>query len=152
MLTYLLEMPPELDYDYSEEPNENKPSYVQVMMSVPYNLNSYHAYLAVGIDNMYLNSTGIFDQIYYYTGPFERAQAGSLVEYTSEDGKGIYKSYFLLLNDDILTRKPSEKKPQFKFSIDFGIFFQNLYYSYFTILRISMTLDNALDQKSSRTI
>ena len=110
MLTYLLEMPPELDYDYSEEPNENKPSYVQVMMSVPYNLNSYHAYLAVGIDNMYLNSTGIFDQLYYYTGPFERAQAGSLVEYTSEDGKGIYKSYFLLLNDDILTRKPSEKK------------------------------------------
>ena len=115
MLTYLLEMPPELDYDYSEEPNENKPSYVQVMMSVPYNLNSYHAYLAVGIDNMYLNSTGIFDQIYYYTGPFERAQAGSLVEYTSEDGKGIYKSYFLLLNDDILTRKPSEKKAIIQF-------------------------------------
>ena len=115
VLTYLLEMPPELEYDYSEEPNENKPSYVQVMMSVPYNLNSYHAYLAVGIDNMYLNSTGIFDQIYYYTGPFERAQAGSLVEYTSEDGKGIYTSYFLLLNDDILTRKPSEKKAIIQF-------------------------------------
>ena len=97
MLTYLLEMPPEIEYDYSEEPNENKPSYVQVMMSVPYNLNSYHAYLAVGIDNMYLNSTGIFDQIYYYTGPFERAQAGSLVEYTSEDGKGIYYKLFSTL-------------------------------------------------------
>ena len=87
MLTYLLEMPPE-EYDYADEPNEKKASYLQIMMSVPYNLNSYYAYLAVGIDNMYLNSTGIFDQLYYYTGPFERAQAGSLVEYTSEDGKG----------------------------------------------------------------
>ena len=91
MLTYLLEMPPE-EYDYADEPNEKKASYLQIMMSVPYNLNSYYAYLAVGIDNMYLNSTGIFDQLYYYTGPFERAQAGSLVEYTSEDGKGtMYK-------------------------------------------------------------
>lgn len=107
VLTYLLEMPPELEYDYSEEPNENKPSYVQVMMSVPYNLNSYHAYLAVGIDNMYLNSTGIFDQIYYYTGPFERAQAGSLVEYTSEDGKVMIRG----------TMTPDTYKPVLQVSV-----------------------------------
>ena len=72
-------------------PEEAEPNYVQVMMSVPYNLNSYYAYLAVGIDTMYLNSTGLFDQLYYYTGPFERSQAGSLVEFTPDDGKGNFK-------------------------------------------------------------
>ena len=60
-------------------------------MSVPYNLNSYSAYLAVGVDNMYLNSTGLFDQLYYYSGPFQRAPAGSLVEYTPEGGRGKYR-------------------------------------------------------------
>ena len=81
VLTYQLQLP-----------EEAEPNYVQVMMSVPYNLNSYYAYLAVGIDTMYLNSTGLFDHLYYYTGPFERAQAGNLVEYTPEDGQG---SFFL---------------------------------------------------------
>lgn len=82
MLTYQLELP------------ENaEPTYIQVMMSVPYNLNSYNAYLAVGVDDMFLNSTGLFDQLYYYTGPFERAAAGNLVEYTPQGGKG---RHFLL--------------------------------------------------------
>ena len=80
VLTYQLQLP-----------EEAEPNYVQVMMSVPYNLNSYYAYLAVGIDTMYLNSTGLFDQLYYYTGPFERSQAGSLVEFTPDDGKGNFK-------------------------------------------------------------
>ena len=59
------------------------------MMSVPYNLNSYNAYLAVGVDTMFFNSTGLFDHLYYYSGPFERAPAGSLVEFTPEGGKGM---------------------------------------------------------------
>ena len=75
-----------------ELPVEEEPAYVQIMMSVPYNLNSYSAYLAVGVDGMYLNSTGLFDQLYYYTGPFERAPAGSLVEYTPEGGKGKFRA------------------------------------------------------------
>ena len=70
-------------------PPEEDPTYVQIMMSVPYNLNSYNAYLAVGVDTMYFNSTGLFDQLYYYSGPFERAPAGSLVEFTPEGGKGM---------------------------------------------------------------
>ena len=77
MVTYQLELP-----------EEDPPTYIQVMMSVPYNLNSYNAYLAVGVDGMYLNSTGLFDQLYYYTGPFERALAGNLVEFTPDGGKG----------------------------------------------------------------
>ena len=35
-----------------EVPEDEDPTYVQIMMSVPYNLNSYSAYLAVGVDNM----------------------------------------------------------------------------------------------------
>ena len=73
----------------SELPPEEDPTYIQIMMSVPYNLNSYNAYLAVGVDTMYLNSTGLFDHLYYYSGPFERAPAGSLVEFTPEGGKGM---------------------------------------------------------------
>ena len=71
-------------------PPEEDPTYIQIMMSVPYNLNSYNAYLAVGVDTMYLNSTGLFDHLYYYSGPFERAPAGSLAEFTPEGGKGMY--------------------------------------------------------------
>ena len=74
-----------------ELPETENPTYIQLMGSVPYNLNSYNAYLAVGVDNMYLNSTGLFDQLYYYTGPFERALAGNLVEFTPDGGKGIQK-------------------------------------------------------------
>ena len=81
VVTYQLELPPETE----------NPTYIQVMMSVPYNLNSYNAYLAVGVDSMYLNSTGLFDQLYYYTGPFERALAGNLVEFTPDGGKGKQK-------------------------------------------------------------
>ena len=71
-------------------PPDEEPTYIQVMMSVPYNLNSYNAYLAVGVDTMFFNSTGLFDHLYYYSGPFERAPAGSLVEFTPEGGKGMY--------------------------------------------------------------
>ena len=74
-----------------ELPETENPTYIQIMMSVPYNLNSYNAYLAVGVDSMYLNSTGLFDQLYYYTGPFERALAGNLVEFTPDGGKGKQK-------------------------------------------------------------
>ena len=75
---------------FLELPPEEDPTYIQIMMSVPYNLNSYNAYLAVGVDTMYLNSTGLFDHLYYYSGPFERAPAGSLVEFTPEGGKGTF--------------------------------------------------------------
>ena len=73
-----------------EQPPEEEPTYIQIMMSIPYNLNSYNAYLAVGVDTMFFNSTGLFDHLYYYSGPFERAPAGSLVEFTPEGGKGLY--------------------------------------------------------------
>ena len=72
------------------------------MMSVPYNLNSYSAYLAVGVDNMYLNSSGLFDQLYYYSGPFERAPAGNLVEFTPEGGKGLH--FFTCLSGSFLLK------------------------------------------------
>ena len=76
VLTYQLDLPEDQD-----------PAYVQMMMSVPYNLNSYSAYHAVGVDSMYLN-TSLFNQLYYYSGPFQRAAAGTLVEFTPEGGKG----------------------------------------------------------------
>ena len=76
-------------------PPDEEPTYIQVMMSVPYNLNSYNAYLAVGVDTMFFNSTGLFDHLYYYSGPFERAPAGSLVEFTPEGGKGMYAMFRL---------------------------------------------------------
>ena len=76
-------------------PADEEPTYIQVMMSVPYNLNSYNAYLAVGVDTMFFNSTGLFDHLYYYSGPFERAPAGSLVEFTPEGGKGMYAMFRL---------------------------------------------------------
>merc|ERR1739844_888206 len=84
VLTYQLELPP-----------DEEPTYIQGMMSVPYNLNSYNAYLAVGVDTMYPNSTGLFDHLYYYSGPFERAPAGSLVEFTPQGGKGTFIVYIL---------------------------------------------------------
>lgn len=97
MLTYQLELP-----------EDQQPTYIQIMMSVPYNLNSYNAYLAVGVDNMYLNSTGLFDQLYYYSGPFERAQAGNLVEYTpQEDGKVMVRG----------TMTPDTYKPILRVSV-----------------------------------
>ena len=74
------------------------------MMSVPYNLNSYSAYLAVGVDTMFLNSTGLFDHLYYYSGPFERASAGSLVEFTPEGGKGMLLCYELMFRSFFLER------------------------------------------------
>ena len=61
----------------------------QVMWSVPYNLNTYSAYFAVGISDSYFNSSvttdSIFKQLYYYSGTFERAVAGNMVEYVSKD-------------------------------------------------------------------
>jgi len=96
VLTYQLELPPEED-----------PTYVQIMMSVPYNLNSYNAYLAVGVDTMYFNSTGLFDQLYYYSGPFERAPAGSLVEFTPEGGKVMVRG----------TMTPDTYKPILRVSV-----------------------------------
>ena len=65
-----------------------EPEYIQVMFSVPYNLNNYDSYLAVGISNVYLNSSegGMFRNFYYYTGSFERAAAGRMAEYTSKHG------------------------------------------------------------------
>lgn len=90
-----------------ELPETENPTYIQIMMSVPYNLNSYNAYLAVGVDSMYLNSTGLFDQLYYYTGPFERALAGNLVEFTPDGGKVMVRG----------TMTPDTYKPIFRVSV-----------------------------------
>ena len=62
---------------------------MQVMFSVPYNLNSYDSYLAVGVSGAYLNSSdggGAFKTFYYYSGSFQRSKAGRMAEYQSEKG------------------------------------------------------------------
>ena len=78
VLTYQLELDPSDD-----------PEYIQVMFSVPYNLNSYDSYLAVGVSPVYLNSSdgGVFKTFYYYSGAFQRAKAGRMAEYQSEKGE-----------------------------------------------------------------
>ncbi len=66
---------------------DESPDYVQVMFSVPYNLNTYGAYYAVGISQEYTNnSTEIFEDLYYYTGPFRRAEAGKMITFSSQRG------------------------------------------------------------------
>ena len=56
------------------------------MWSVPYNLNTYSAYFAVGVSDSYFNSSyttnSLYNTLYYYSGTFERAEAGIMVEYT----------------------------------------------------------------------
>ncbi len=69
-------------------PPDLEPHYIQVMMSVPYNLNSFSPYLAVGVTTSFLNTTDLFNTFYYYSGPFDRQNAGTLAEYTSETNKG----------------------------------------------------------------
>ena len=59
------------------------------MWSVPYDYNTYNAYLAVGIANEFLNSSNLFNELYYHIGPFERVKAGNLAEYTAPELKGI---------------------------------------------------------------
>ena len=60
------------------------------MWSVPYNLNTYSAYVAVGISDSYFNSSfatnSLYNTMYYYTGSFERAAAGIMVEYIRGTG------------------------------------------------------------------
>ena len=75
---------------------EEDPEYVQVMFSVPYNLNSYDSYLAVGVSPVYLNSSdgGVFKTFYYYSGSFQRAKAGRMAEYQSHKGKRVCRSLF----------------------------------------------------------
>ena len=75
VVTYTLEVPPEDD-----------PEYIQVMFSVPYNLQTYDSYFAIGISQVYLNITGLFDDLYYYAGAFRRAEAGKLIEFSGERG------------------------------------------------------------------
>ena len=71
-----------------ETPADDLPHYVQVMWSVPYDYNTYNAYLAVGIANEFLNSSNLFNELYYHIGPFERVKAGNLAEYTAPELKG----------------------------------------------------------------
>ena len=80
VLTYQLELDP-----------EEEPEYVQVMFSVPYNLNSYDSYLAVGVSPVYLNSSdgGVFKTFYYYSGSFQRSKAGRMAEYQSDKGERV---------------------------------------------------------------
>lgn len=61
---------------------------LQVMWSVPYDYNTYNAYLAVGIANEFLNSSSLFNELYYHTGPFERVKAGNLAEFSAPELKG----------------------------------------------------------------
>jgi hypothetical protein len=58
------------------------------MWSVPYDYNTYNAYLAVGIANEFLNTSSLFNELYYHTGPFERVKAGNLAEYSAPELKG----------------------------------------------------------------
>ena len=58
------------------------------MWSVPYDYNTYNAYLAVGIANEFLNSSSLFNELYYHTGPFQRVKAGNLAEYSAPELKG----------------------------------------------------------------
>jgi hypothetical protein len=74
-----------------ETPSEDLPHYVQVMWSVPYDYNTYNAYLAVGIANEFLNSSSLFNELYYHIGPFERVKAGNLAEYSAPELKGHFK-------------------------------------------------------------
>ena len=57
------------------------------------NFRSRYAYLAVGISHETLNTSGVdedspskelYNQLYYNSGPFQRAQAGQMAEYVSE--------------------------------------------------------------------
>ncbi len=57
------------------------------MFSVPYNLNTYGAYFAVGVSRDYMNNSDAFDDLYYYTGEFRREKAGSMVQFSSERGE-----------------------------------------------------------------
>ena len=67
------------------------------MISVPYNLNSYNAYLAVGVDQPSVD-TMFFIKIHRAFWPtfllFERALAGSLVEFTPSGGIGMYAARY----------------------------------------------------------
>ena len=87
VLTYQLELDP-----------EEEPEYVQVMFSVPYNLNSYDSYLAVGVSPVYLNSSdgGVFKTFYYYSGSFQRSKAGRMAEYQSEKGDSLQVPPFVI--------------------------------------------------------
>ena len=69
-----------------EVPLDEEPEYAQVMFSVPYNLNTYGAYFAVGVSEVYMNGSDVFDDLYYYTGAFQRAEAGNMVQFSSERG------------------------------------------------------------------
>ena len=79
-----------LSYQLELDP-EDEPEYLQVMFSVPYNLNNYDSYLAVGVSGVYLNVTDgggeLFNTFYYYSGSFQRAKAGNMAEFRSEKGK-----------------------------------------------------------------
>ncbi len=75
VLAYTLEVP--LDED---------PDFLQIMFSVPYNLNTYNAYFAVGVSEIYMNNSDVFDDLYYYSGPFQREKAGNMVQFSSERG------------------------------------------------------------------
>ena len=89
------------------------------MFSVPYNLNSYDSYLAVGVSGVYLNSSdgGVFKTLYYYSGSFQRSKAGRMAEYQSDKGEEkwpaidgtcyvliqfLTKSEFILLQKKVL--------------------------------------------------
>ena len=61
--------------------------FLQLMFSVPYNLHLHDAYFAIGISELYLNTSGLFSQIYYYQGPYSRAEAGQMVEFEGERGE-----------------------------------------------------------------
>ena len=81
VLTYMLEVDPDSD-----------PAYLQIMFSVPYNLNTHGAYFAVGISDVYLNVTqdDLFANAYYYTGAFQRKEAGKMAEYKNDKGKSKF--------------------------------------------------------------
>jgi len=72
-----------------EVPFEEQPDFVQLMFSVPYNLNLYGAYFAVGVSELYLNDTDIYDEMYYGEGPFKREPAGRMIQFSSERGETL---------------------------------------------------------------
>ena len=60
------------------------------MWSVPHNLIDHRSYFAVGVSDSFFNSSytteSLYNTLYYYTGTFERAEAGTMVEYTMKTG------------------------------------------------------------------
>ncbi len=107
VVTYVLEVPPDEEAEY-----------IQIMFSIPYNLQVgfssrpdfdqesrltppnqrelilagmilqiHSAYFAIGVSEMFMNTSDLFSDLYYYAGAFQRGVAGKMVQFSSERSK-----------------------------------------------------------------